>query len=170
MPSSLVVFAGVPGVGKSSVADGVARALGRPVLSVDPIEQGMADAGIPPSFERGLAAYLVAARCAAHLLGLGQGVIVDAVNAEPEGRAVWHELGEAAGIAPTWVHVTCSDPAVHRARLEGRARRYADVDEPTWAAVTARAAGFAPWTDERITVDTASPLPTTIAHVLAALS
>jgi predicted kinase len=165
----LIVFAGVPGVGKSAVADGVARALGLPILSVDPIEEGMAEAGIPPSFTRGLAAYLVAARSARHVLELGQGVIVEAANAEPEGRSVWHDLGARTGVAPTWVHVTCSDPDLHRSRLEGRTPGYPGIEEPTWEAVTARAAGFATWTDDRITVDTAHPLPTTVSHVLTAL-
>ncbi len=165
----LIVFAGVPGVGKSAVADGVARTLGLPILSVDPIEEGMAAAGIPASFERGLAAYLVAARSARHILELGQGVIVEAANAEPEGRAVWHDLSARTGVPVEWAHITCSDPALHRARLEGRTPGYPGVDEPTWAAVDARASGFDGWAGDHIVVDTVEPLPDVIAQVVAAL-
>lgn len=169
MRPALIVFAGLPGVGKSAVAGAVARSLGLPILSVDPIEEGMAEAGIPSSATRGLAAYLVAARSARHVLELGQGVIVEAANAEDEGRAVWRDLGARAGVAPTWVHVICSDPAVHRARLEGRAPGYPGVDEPTWEAVAARAAGFEGWEEERIVVDTVEPLERTVARTVAAL-
>lgn len=166
----LVVFAGLPGVGKSAVADGVARRLGLPILSVDPIEEGMAAAGIPASFTRGLAAYLVAARSADHILGLGQGVIVEAANAEPEGRAVWRDLAERTGIPAEWVHVTCSDPDLHRSRLEGRVPGYPGVEEPTWEAVSARAAGFAGWDDDRLLLDTAAPLDEVVTHALTALT
>lgn len=165
----MIVFAGLPGVGKSAVADGVARALGLPILSVDPIEEGMAEAGIPPSFTRGVAAYRVAARSARHVLELGQGVIVEAANAERDGRAVWHGLGALTGVDPKWVHVTCSDPALHRARLEGRTPAYPGVEEPTWEAVSARSAGFADWDDERIVVDTVEPLDTVVTCVVEAL-
>lgn len=170
MAARLIVFAGVPGVGKSAVVDGVARALGLPVLSVDPIEEGMAAAGLPASFERGLAAYLVAARSARHILELDQGVICEAANAEPEGRAVWTDLGARTGVPVEWVHVTCSDPALHRARLEGRVPGYPGVDEPTWDAVVARAAGFTGWTDDRLVVDTVGPLDQVTAQVVTALA
>lgn len=165
----LIVFAGVPGVGKSAVAEGVARALGLPILSVDPIEEGMAAAGIPASFERGLAAYLVMARSARHILELDQGVIVEAANAEPEGRSVWHDLSARTGVPVEWVHVTCSDPDLHRARLEGRVPGYPGVDEPTYASVVERAAGFDVWTDDRLVVDTVAPLDQVTAQAIVAL-
>lgn len=166
----LIVFAGVPGVGKSAVADGLARTLGLPILSVDPIEEAMAAAGIPASFERGLAAYLVAARSARHVLELGQGVIVEAANAEPGGREVWQGVSVATGVPVEWVHVTCSDPAVHRSRLEGRTPGYPGVEEPTWAAVEARSTGFDGWTDDRLVVDTVQPLHTVVAGLACELT
>jgi predicted kinase len=166
----LIVFAGLPGVGKSTVADRVARALGLPILSVDPIEEGMAEAGIPPSSARGVAAYLVAAKSARHVLELGQGVIVEAANAEHEGRAVWRDLGAHTGVDLRWVHVTCSDARLHRARLEARAPGYPGVEEPTWEAVSERAAGLAAWDDERTVVDTVEPLDVVVARVVDALA
>jgi predicted kinase len=52
----LIVFTGLPGTGKSTLALAVGRALGVPVLSVDPIESAMLRAGVVRSFETGLAA------------------------------------------------------------------------------------------------------------------
>jgi predicted kinase len=60
----LIVMAGLPGSGKSAVADAVGRALNLPVLSVDPIEAAMCRAGIDRTQPTGLAAYVVAALCA----------------------------------------------------------------------------------------------------------
>jgi hypothetical protein len=49
----LIVLSGLPGTGKSTVADGIARALRLPVLSVDPLESAILRAGIAPSFKTG---------------------------------------------------------------------------------------------------------------------
>lgn len=68
-----------------------------------------------------------------------------------------------------WVHVACSDPTLHRARLEGRTPAYPGVAEPTWEAVSARSAGFSDWDEERIVVDTVEPLDTVVARVVEAL-
>lgn len=165
----MIVFAGLPGVGKSAIVDRLGAVTGIPVLSVDPIEEGIHRAGFDPSFERGLAAYLVAARVAEHLLGLGQRVIIEAANAEPEGRAMWVDLAERTGTSLVWIHVTCSDPAVHRARLEGRCPGYPGVDEPTWEAVSARATGYRTWTAERLVLDSLDPVEVNVGRVVAAL-
>ena len=56
----LIAMSGLPGSGKSTIAEGIARRLSIPILSVDPIESAIITAGIARSFETGLAAYLVA--------------------------------------------------------------------------------------------------------------
>ena len=76
----LILMSGLPGVGKSTIADALAPRLGAPVLSVDPIEAAILRCGIPASFETGVAAYEVAATLAEHQLALGLDVVGDAVN------------------------------------------------------------------------------------------
>ena len=56
----LVVTAGLPATGKSTIAEVVGNRLGIPVLSVDPIEAAILSAGIDSAQPTGLAAYLVA--------------------------------------------------------------------------------------------------------------
>jgi len=51
----LVLLGGLPGVGKSAIAAGVARRLHVPVVSVDPIGAAIVRSGIPQSLETGLA-------------------------------------------------------------------------------------------------------------------
>ncbi|HEY1389071.1 MAG TPA: AAA family ATPase, partial [Ktedonobacterales bacterium] len=85
----LIVLSGLPGSGKSAIAELLAQRLRLPIFSVDPIESAIVKAGIARSFETGLAAYLVAATLADEQLKLGSSVIIDAVNAEEEGKDVW---------------------------------------------------------------------------------
>ncbi|MFE2475231.1 AAA family ATPase [Streptomyces sp. NPDC059389] len=77
----LIAMAGLPAAGKSSVAQELGRALPAAVVSVDPIEAAMWRAGVERTQPTGLAAYLVAEAVADTALGLGQSVIIDAVNA-----------------------------------------------------------------------------------------
>ena len=165
----LVVLAGLPGSGKSAVADGVARDLGATVVSVDPIEAALWQAGVARDQPTGLAAYVVAEAVAAHQLTLGRPVVVDAVNAVAEARAQWLGLAARAGVHLRFVEVVCPDPALHRARLEGRRRDLPGFPEPTWADVVRLAGEVAPWTGPRLELDSTRPLDDLVAAVLADL-
>lgn len=157
MPApALIVLAGLPGSGKSFVADGLAPRLGAAVFSVDPIEAAILRAGIPQSFATGLAAYEVAVALAAHQLRLGLPALGDAVNGLEVARAMWRRAAAEAGAPLVFVRVTCSDPALHRHRLEVRRRGLDGFPEPTWDDVQARR--IEPWTDPVVDVDTAHPV------------
>ncbi|QKW21213.1 ATP-binding protein [Kitasatospora sp. NA04385] len=165
----LIAMAGLPGAGKSSVAEELGRRLGAPVVSVDPIEAAMWRAGVARSEPTGLAAYVVAEAVADGVLALGQTVIVDAVNAVAEARAQWRALASRHGVPVAFVEVVCSDPAVHRQRLEGRSRGIEGFAEPAWESVERQRTEFAPWTDERLVLDSVVDLPRNIATALAHL-
>jgi predicted kinase len=142
----LVVMAGRPGAGKSSVAEGLARELPAAVVSVDPIEAAMLHAGIGYEQPTGLAAYLFAEEVADGLLALGQHAIVDAANPVGAARQQWWALADRRQIPVSFIEVLCSDAVVHRQRLERRCRDIAGFPEPTWADLERRRAEFEPWT------------------------
>jgi predicted kinase len=88
---TLVVVSGLPGTGKSAVAAALATRLGAVGLSVDPIEDALLGAGLPPSRDVGVAAYEATRVMAEQNLALGRPVLVDAVDdseaIEPWGTA-----------------------------------------------------------------------------------
>ncbi len=149
----LIAMAGLPGTGKSSIAEELGRTLPAPVVSVDPIEAAMWRAGVARSQPTGVAAYVVAEAVADSVLALGQTVIVDAVNAVEEARVQWRSLASRRGVPLVFIEVVCSDPVVHRRRLEGRSRDIDGFHEPTWEAVERRQEEFAPWADGRLVLD-----------------
>jgi predicted kinase len=166
MAPLFLVMSGLPAAGKSTLATALARATGLPVFSVDPIESALLSAGIAPSFETGYAAYLVAQTLADARLALGQGAIVDAVNAEEPGKDIWRALGSKHGVPLRIVECVCSDVTVHRARLEGRRRGLApSFREPSWADVERRRSAYTAWSEPVLSVDTA--LGDELARVLA---
>lgn len=114
-------------------------------------------AGVGRSEPTGLAAYVVVEALAAEQIALGHDVIVDAVNAVEAARAQWRDLAARTGAGLRFIEVRCSDPGVHRGRLEARQRDIAGFYEPSWADVEQRSREFAPWTDDRLTLDSVKP-------------
>lgn len=148
----LVVVSGLPGTGKSTLADALAARLRAPVASVDPIEGAIVRAGIPQSFETGLAAYLVAAAVADAALAAGLDVIVDAVSSVEPARDMWRGL--AARHGATMRVLVCELPDDEVA-LERLARRERDlgIPEPAAEALAARRAEWTPWPEPHIVLD-----------------
>ncbi len=159
-------MAGLPAAGKSAVAEGLARALGCAVLSVDPVEAAMWRAGVRRDEPTGLAAYLVVEVLAAEQLQLGHDVIVDAVNAVEPAREQWRRLADRTGSVLRFIEVRCSDETEHRRRLEGRRRGIDGFPEPTWEAVQARRAGLDDWHDDRLVIDSMTALGANLRLVL----
>ncbi len=168
----LVVMAGLPGAGKSTLARALALETGAVLLSVDTVEAAMWRAGaggpVHPSVPSGLAAYGVVQAQTGELLAAGHTVIADAVNAVEPARAAWRDLAAEHGAPIRWIEVTCSDPTVHRERLAGRGTRYAGFAEPTWAEVAARTMEV--WSDDRLVLDTSRSLDGLVDAALAYVS
>ncbi len=167
-------MAGLPGAGKSTVAQELGNRLGYPVVSVDQIESSILSAGIDSDQPTGLAAYLVAETLAGNVLESGRSVIVDAVNAVLPAREQWVGLAGRHGNTLSFVEVVCSDSAVHRERLEARKRNIPHINEPTWNAVEQRLDEYAEWEGpsaaaDRITLDSIEPLSTIVDKALVFL-
>ena len=153
MKRTIIVVAGLPGVGKSTLAEGLAQRLQIPIFSVDPIESAILRSGLARSFETGLAAYLAAETLAAEHLALGQSVIIDAVSPVNEAREMWRGLVRRYQARLKIIECVL-DEATHRRRVEARVRRLPHFPELTWDEVEARRNEYLPWQDARLIVDT----------------
>ena len=123
----------------------------------------MIEAGLQQSFETGLAAYLVAANLASEQLKLGISVVIDAVNAEEEGKNTWRELGRKYGLTPIVLEVIVSDQALHRRRIQSRVRGLHGFREVTWDQVEARRKKLTPWKEPTLVLDSAHDLDANVA-------
>jgi predicted kinase len=149
----VIVISGLPGSGKSTVAENLAKKLAVPVLSVDPIESAIIKSGIAKSSETGLAAYLVAEALASEQLNLGISVIIDAVSAVREARNMWRILLNKYK-ARLLIIECVLDKELHKKRIALRIRNMHGIPEVTWDDVENRHKEYLPWEDERLVVDT----------------
>lgn len=164
-----VIFAGLPGTGKSTIAQQLAREVGAVYLRIDSIEQAIRASGMmAPDAEMGPAGYLAAFRIAADNLGLGRVVIADSVNPIRVTRDDYRAVAERAGVRFLEVEVVCSDRAEHRHRVEGRASSVEALTLPTWQQVEGRC--YEAWDRAHLVIDTAALSPTeSVARIAAAM-
>jgi predicted kinase len=163
----LAVFAGLPGVGKSTLAAQVGAALPAAVLAVDAVDFTLASYGVTEP-RPGYAAYGVVAALADVQLRIGHHVIIDAVNPVQAARDLWTDLAERRDVPLRVVEVVCGDEVEHRRRVEAR---YAARDHdgvPGWVRVLERQAEYEPYTGPRLVVDTylaTDPVPPVVAYL-----
>jgi predicted kinase len=171
----LAVFAGLPGTGKSALAEAAGRDLKIPVFSKDRLEaslrRSVRDRGhAPEEFPwLGYAGYDLLTALAERQLRLGQSAILDSVATFERIRAQWRALAGAHGATWRVIECVCSDEAAHRARLSVRERGIPGWYELEWSDVEAVRANYEPWDEERLVVDAVWPLDENVPKVVAYL-
>ena len=149
----LAVFAGLPGVGKSTLARHVGAALPAAVLAVDTVDVALRAYDVTEP-RPGHAAYGVVAAFAEAQLTMGHSVIVDAVNPVKPARQMWTDLSDRLGVPLRVVEVVCGDGAEHRRRVEARHAARTHDGIPDWVRVLERQHEYEPYLGPRLVVDT----------------
>jgi predicted kinase len=159
----LIVFAGLPGAGKSTIARALAHEIGAVWLRIDSIEQGIRDSALmPASLED--AGYRAAYAVAEGNLRLGLTVVADSVNPAALTRAAWRDAALRAGARVVEVEIICSGNHEHRRRIETRANEVSGLILPDWEATIGR--DYRPWDRARVVIDTAGR---SVAECVAAI-
>jgi len=161
--TALVVVSGLPGAGKSAVAEHVARALGAALLTKDIFEAALWRSGITRESGAGWATYEQLGSVAESQLRLGMPVVIDSVAPNERIRSTWRDVASRTGARFLAIECVCSDESVHRARLDGRARGIPGWPEVTWEQVVEVRSRYEPWTGERLVLDAIRPIDENLA-------
>jgi predicted kinase len=150
--ATLIIFGGLPGVGKTAIARELARCIQALYLRIDSIEQAILASGVmnEPINDAG---YRVAYAVAEENLRIGRTVVADSVNPISLTREAWVSVAIRAGARAIEIEVECSNVDEHRRRVEMRTADIPGLRLPTWREVVER--DYHPWDRQRLMIDTA---------------
>ena len=149
----LIIFGGLPGVGKTTIARELARQVGAVHVRIDSIEQAIRNCTpvVPRPLEE--AGYRVGYVIAGDNLLIGRTVVADSVNPLIITRDAWLRVGQDAQVDIIEIEIICSDSLEHRSRVERRREDIPGLRLPTWEEVISRE--YHSWNREHMVIDTA---------------
>ena len=153
----MIVFTGLPGSGKSAIAESLATELAIPVYAKDWVEAPILKTKLVPPEELGVIGYDLLTALARRQLMLHQSVILDSVASTASIRSVWRSLAQEFDADWLVIECICSDTGVHRERLSRRTRNIPDWPELEWADVERVRSYFEPWAEDRLILDSIEP-------------
>ena len=166
---TVLVVTGLPGTGKSTLADRVAEWVGAPSFSGDWLLGAIAPSGALDDLERsvtlGIYEGLLRSLFTRQLM-LGQSAILDCTASD---RLIEEWAGVAAPLGGRLLTVecVCSDEEVHRSRIEGRTRNIPGWHEIDWSHVEYMRRGAQPMRIPRLIIDALRPLEENVSAILA---
>jgi adenylate kinase family enzyme len=170
----VVAFSGVPGTGKSTLAELIAADIGAPVFGFDwlmgaltPFE-GVQRAIQPDRDVFRAVGYALITQCVEKQLRSEQRAVVDCVARPPlieDLRAMTNRYGVPLHV----VECMCSDIDVHRSRIVGRVRAIPGWEELKWEWVENTLAVYEPLACEKLVLDTVAPVADSLARIRAYL-
>lgn len=168
MVTQLIIFTGLPGTGKSSVAEALARRLQVPIFAKDWLEAVLLQNGFAPAADSrsGYLGYEMLTVLARRQLMFGQSAILDSVAGAESLRARWRSLAAEFNAGWKVIECVCADEELHRARLLSRQRGIPGWHELTWADVERVRGYYVPWQEPRLVLDMSAALEENIAQAL----
>ncbi|MGI4789527.1 MAG: AAA family ATPase [Janthinobacterium lividum] len=162
---TLILMAGLPGAGKSSLSLALGRELGWPVLDKDTVKTTLLEAAAPENIAGPASYYVPLALCEDLLVRQKLSVIFDSPAAYPNVVEQAQKIAHAAG--GTLIILLCdADHQVRNQRLASRSRRLSQMANDPTTDEEARLR-FSHLSANALRLDMQRPIDTLVEEVLA---
>ena len=141
--SLLLVFTGLPGCGKTTLARHDCPSIGIPIFSKDRVQSALVQQNLAPRATAD--GYLLILNLAEEQLSLGVSCILDAVFPLPGFRQSLQEIAARHGARLRVVHCLCSNEAIWQKRMQGREQFHDHWTPVGWEEVERLRAIYEPW-------------------------
>jgi predicted kinase len=170
----LVVFAGAPGVGKSTLARALARELRAAYLDKDTIKTAAVELGRALKVENamqfaGALSYTLLIPLARDNLTVGTHVIIDSPAGYRTFQDAIEQLVRSVKVNFKLIECITTDEALLRERIERRGLELPEHRVRDWDAYQQARERLERMSGPRVVVDTAEPVPTNLRKILNAL-
>jgi len=152
----MIIFSGLPGTGKSTLAESLARHFKIPVFARDWLETVLLRNDLRSTSSDkslGYVGYELLTVLAERQLMLEQSVILDSVATTQTIRNTWKNLAKQYGADWRVIECVCSDELIHRSRLSTRKRNIPGWHELEWSDIETVKKYYQAWDEERLVLD-----------------
>jgi predicted kinase len=165
-----VVLCGLPGTGKSTLAELAGARLGLPVFSFDWFLGALTPCGVVRPDNAGPVGNQLMSAVLAGQLRTGHGAVLDPGGFRQAERTRWRAICESLGARFVGVECVCPDETVHRRRVEARSRAIPGwAATVTWEHVGRMRALWEPWDEPHLVLNTLQPPPASVDLIVSAV-
>lgn len=164
---TLILCAGMPGSGKTTLARMMARHLHLPIFSKDRVQRVLRDHHLAD--ENTGDGYYIILDMADEQLALGINVILDATFPLDHFRTVASEIAARHQARFCPLYFTCSDDAVWQERMQDRAQYVPGWQPVGWADVLRMRQYYQPWGDNATILDSVNPTAANFQKAIQAI-
>lgn len=165
--AKVILTCGLPGTGKSALAEELAKALSLPLFSKDVLEASILESGVLPKEQLNGVGYVLLKNLVNEHLKRQSSVIVDFTADRNRVNELWPELLTKN---LTVIECVCSDTAEHKRRIESRKRNITGWYELSWQEVEEISTRYTPLVSNRLVLDTIQSSSSLLANALSYVS